>query len=144
MAVIRDDLLKEFGFWSAVLVLKILMMAVLTARQRFSKKAFANAEDLPDKSAKISTADPDVERVRRAHLNDLENILPWFVITLVWLSTGPSHFLAMVLIRTFTISRIIHTIAYAIFAAQPYRAIAWFVGYGITIYQTISAMIYYF
>lgn len=38
MAVIRDDLLKEFGFWSAVLVLKILMMAVLTARQRFSKK----------------------------------------------------------------------------------------------------------
>ncbi|KAH0540551.1 microsomal glutathione S-transferase 1 [Cotesia glomerata] len=141
--IIREELLKEFGFWSTVLVVKILIMAILTARQRFAKKVFSNPEDRMDKSSKITTEDPDVERVRRAHQNDLENILPWFVMTLIWLTTGPSKFLAVTLIRTFTFARIIHTIAYAIFAVQPYRAIAFFVGYGITIYEAISTLIYY-
>lgn len=36
--IIREELLKEFCFWSTVLVVKILMMALLTGRQRFSKK----------------------------------------------------------------------------------------------------------
>lgn len=94
------------------------------------------------KSVKLSI-DDDVERVRRAHRNDLENIFPWFLMTLVWLTTGPSYTMAMLLIRTFVIARIVHTIAYAILAKQPHRAIAWFIGYGITIYQAIATLIYY-
>lgn len=106
-------------------------------------KVFANKEDLQAKSAKISYDDPDVERVRRAHRNDLENILPWFMVTYVWLGTNPSYAVASFLIRAFVVSRIAHTIVYAVVPAQPWRAIAFFVGYGITGYQAVSTMMYY-
>ncbi|KAK0168544.1 hypothetical protein PV327_002330 [Microctonus hyperodae] len=143
MAVIRNDLLAEFAFFSSILVLKMLAMSLLTGRQRFAKKVFANPEDTRGKSAKVKLDDEDVERVRRAHRNDLENILPWFIMTFVWLTTGPSHLLAMILIRTFTLARIMHTLVYAIVPLQPHRAITFFVGYGITGYQAISTLIYY-
>ncbi|XP_011304858.1 microsomal glutathione S-transferase 1 [Fopius arisanus] len=142
MSLIRADLLKEFAFWSTLLVIKILAMALLTARVRFGKKVFANPEDNFDKKSKITTDDPDVERVRRAHRNDLENILPWFVMTPIWLTTGPSYFLAMILIRTFVAARFVHTLVYAIVPRQPHRAVAFFVGYGITMYQAISTLLH--
>lgn len=93
--------------------------------------------------SKVTYNDPDVERVRRAHLNDLENILPWFVITYLWLGTGPSPWLAKMLIRTFVLARIFHTISYVIMKQQPTRAIAFFVGVAITFYQTLSTLLHY-
>lgn len=38
MAAINTEIMKVFGFWSSVLVLKMLAMVVLTARYRFTKK----------------------------------------------------------------------------------------------------------
>ncbi|XP_012277063.1 microsomal glutathione S-transferase 1 [Orussus abietinus] len=141
----QQESLNVFYFWSGVLVLKLLSMTVLTARQRFSKKTFANPEDaagLPN--SKVGFNDPDIERIRRAHLNDLENILPWFAITYIWLGTGPSPWLARVLIRSFAASRIIHTIVYAIIPKQPHRALAFFIGFFITGYEAVSTMLYYY
>lgn len=92
---------------------------------------------------KVTFNDPDVERIRRAHRNDLENVLPWFIITYLWLGTGPSLWLAKVLIQTFVLARIGHTISYAIIPQQPTRAIAFFIGFGITAYQALSTLLYY-
>ncbi|XP_029163891.1 microsomal glutathione S-transferase 1 [Nylanderia fulva] len=144
MVEINPEALKVFGFWGSILVLKLLAMSPLTARQRFRKKAFANKEDLGfGKEKQVKLDDPDVERVRRAHLNDLENILPWFIITYLWLSTGPALWLAKILIRTFVLSRITHTISYVIFHQQPTRAIAFFVGILITGYQAFITLWHY-
>lgn len=108
-------------------------------------QVFANEEDvsLSNSKAKVAFNDPDVERVRRAHLNDLENIVPWFIITYLWLSTGPAPWLAKILIRTFVLARISHTISYVILSQQPMRAIAFFVGFFITGYQTLNTLLYY-
>lgn len=107
-------------------------------------QAFANKEDiLLGKDKQVKLDDPDVERVRRAHQNDLENVLPWFIITYLWLSTGPALWLAKILIRTFVLSRVTHTISYVIFQQQPTRAIAFFVGFIITGYQALSTLLYY-
>ncbi|XP_029680581.1 microsomal glutathione S-transferase 1 [Formica exsecta] len=144
MVEISSELLQVFGFWGSVLVLKMLAIVPLTARQRFRKKIFLSEEDttfLP--GTKVSYNDADVERVRRAHLNDLENILPWFVITYLWLGTGPSPWLAKMLIRTFVLARIFHTIAYVIMKQQPTRAIVFFVGFAIILYQAFSTLLYY-
>lgn len=92
---------------------------------------------------KVAFNDPDVERVRRAHRNDLENVLPWFIITYLWLGTGPSIWLAKILIPTFVLARIIHTISYAVIPQQPTRMIVFFIGFAITGYQTFSTLIYY-
>lgn len=104
-----------------------------------------NEEDLGfhKGKAKIAFNDPDVERVRRAHRNDLENVLPWFIITYLWLGTGPSLWLAKILIPTFVLARITHTISYVIMQQQPTRAIAFFIGFVITGYQTLSTLLYY-
>lgn len=88
--------------------------------------------------------DPDVERIRRAHQNDLENVLPWFIITYLWLGTGPTPWIAKTMIQTFVLSRIAHTISYAIFQQQPLRAITFFVAFGVTVYEAIKTIIYYF
>ncbi|XP_034946485.1 microsomal glutathione S-transferase 1-like [Chelonus insularis] len=143
MVAIKEDLLKEYALCSSILVMKILAMAILTGRQRFRKKVFANPEDANGKSQKVVLDDPDVERVRRAHRNDLENILPWFVMTLIWLTTNPSYYLAMMLMRIFVAARITHTLVYVVFPMQPHRALAFFAGYLIIIYEAVSTIIYY-
>lgn len=103
-----------------------------------------NEEDVKLSSkGKVVFNDPDVERVRRAHQNDLENVLPWFIITYLWLGTGPSPLLAKILIQTFVLARIAHTISYVIIPQQPTRAIVFFIGFAITGYQTFSTLLYY-
>ncbi|XP_063971884.1 microsomal glutathione S-transferase 1-like [Diachasmimorpha longicaudata] len=143
MSFIREDLMREFAICSAVLVLKTLGMALLTARVRFRKNVFANPEDSFGNKIKVSTDDVDIERVRRAHRNDLENILPWFVMTAIWLTTGPTYYCAMVLIRAFVAARIAHTVVYVLVPRQPHRALAFFVGFGITIYEAVSTLMHY-
>jgi glutathione S-transferase len=92
---------------------------------------------------KVSYTDPDVERVRRSHLNDLENVVPWFMITHIWLTTGPSLWIAKILIPTFVFARIAHTYAYALFPQQPMRVIVFFIGYGIMLYEIFNSILYY-
>ncbi|XP_014476790.1 PREDICTED: microsomal glutathione S-transferase 1-like [Dinoponera quadriceps] len=146
MTNINPETLKVFGFWGSILVLKVLAMSPLTARQRFAKQIFANPEDVSlakNSKAKIVYDDPDVERVRRAHLNDLENIVPWFIITYIWLSTGPSVALAKILIRTFALSRVAHTLAYVIIQQQPTRVISFFIAYLIIGYEALVSLLHY-
>ncbi|OAD57597.1 Microsomal glutathione S-transferase 1 [Eufriesea mexicana] len=143
-SILNPELFRIFAFWGSVLALKLVFMAPLTARYRFKKLIFANNEDTAHmKGAKVIYNDPDVERIRRAHLNDLENILIWYIVTFLWLTTEPSVWLASLLIRSFVIARIGHTLVYAIVPKQPHRAIAFFVGFGLTAYQAISTLLHY-
>ncbi|XP_053693431.1 microsomal glutathione S-transferase 1-like [Sabethes cyaneus] len=147
MANVFDDVdptvFRTYAFWASVLVLKTLAMAVLTARKRFAKKAFANPEDAKSTpGGKVNLADPDVERVRRAHLNDLENILPYLVIGFLYALSNPSVFLACNLFRLVGIARIVHTLVYAVFVIpQPARGLSWAVGYFITAYMAVQTML---
>ncbi|XP_050421260.1 microsomal glutathione S-transferase 1-like [Adelges cooleyi] len=139
---VDEQLFKTYVFYSAILVLKVLAMALLTARHRFAKKIFMNPEDRLDRTSKVKFDDPDIERVRRAHLNDLENI-PFFIIACFgYILTNPNVFLATNLIRLFVGARILHTIVYAVVVLpQPSRAVAWFAGYGTTIYMAVQTIL---
>uniref|UniRef100_T1HCK9 Microsomal glutathione S-transferase 1 n=1 Tax=Rhodnius prolixus TaxID=13249 RepID=T1HCK9_RHOPR len=117
-------------------------MAPLTGRLRFSKGIFASPEDcvLRPKS-RVVKDDPDIERVRRAHLNDLENIPIYFIASLAYLLTEPNAWLAINLMRAFTFARIAHSLVYAVVVVpQPARAIAWGIGYAITGYMAYKVM----
>ncbi|XP_027846548.2 microsomal glutathione S-transferase 1-like [Aphis gossypii] len=140
---IDEGLFRTYLFYTAVLVIKVLTMALLTGRHRFSKMIFANPEDAKMHSkSKVKYDDPDIERVRRAHLNDLENI-PFFVIVCFgYLLTNPSIYIATNLIRLFVASRIIHTIVYAVIVLpQPSRALSWFAGYATTWYMAFQVIL---
>ncbi|KAJ8672968.1 hypothetical protein QAD02_004229 [Eretmocerus hayati] len=145
-ALQNNQVFRHFAWWSAALSIKMLCMAPLIGRQRFRKKIFLSPEDCAfvGQNARVSLDDPDVERPRRAFLNDLENILPWFISTSVFLTTNPEPQLAFYLIRAFGICRIAHTIVYAVIPMpQPARVIAYIMGYGIIAYQSYLTLLYY-
>ncbi|XP_046653714.1 microsomal glutathione S-transferase 1-like [Daphnia pulicaria] len=139
-----NPVFASFSFYAALLGAKTLLMALLTARQRLSKMAFANPEDAKmNKGGKIKT-DDDVERVRRAHLNDLENILPFLTIAFVYVGTGPSLGCAKFLFRLFTAARFMHTLVYAVFVIpQPARALAFFGGMMANLYMIYAIVTTY-
>ncbi|XP_060533198.1 microsomal glutathione S-transferase 1 [Cylas formicarius] len=141
---VNNPLIQTYFFYGSILVLKVIAMSFLTARQRFKAKAFANPEDtktLPNAKVKV---DENVERVRRAHLNDLENIPIFFVASFAYISTNPSVWLATNLIRAFTIARFVHTFVYAVqVVPQPSRALAFGVGVLVTVYMAVTSILYY-
>lgn len=59
-------------------------------------------------------SDPDVERVRRNHLNDIENIIPFVLVGFFYVSTDPDRDTALWHFRVFFISRLLHTLSYQV------------------------------
>ncbi|XP_012156969.1 microsomal glutathione S-transferase 1 isoform X1 [Ceratitis capitata] len=140
-----------FLFWASVLVIKMLLMSLLTALQRFRnkilcllphcclRKVFPNKEDLFFKDIEVQFDDPHVERVRRAHRNDMENILPYFTMAILYICTNPDPTVACILFRVVAIARILHTLVYAFYPVpQPSRVIAFGVAFAITIYMACA------
>lgn len=95
------------------------------------------------KNVKPKFGDEDVERVRRAHRNDLENILPFIAVAFFYVLTSPQAFIAINLFRAAAIARIVHTLVYAIIPTQPARAISWFVCYGATGYMAVQTALFF-
>lgn len=135
---------QSYLLYSSVLGLKVLGMAFLTARVRYAKNVFANPEDAAAKKGKVKYDDPDVERVRRAHLNDLENIPVFWVLGALYLTTAPSAWLATTLFRVYTAGRVIHTLVYAVKPLpQPARGIAFGIPLMITFYMGVKVIMHY-
>ncbi|XP_041973587.1 microsomal glutathione S-transferase 1-like [Aricia agestis] len=141
---LSDPAVRSYLVYSGVLSLKVLAMAFLTAKQRYKKKVFANEEDAKSAKGVVKLNDPDVERVRRAHLNDLENIPAFWILGALYVTTSPSPWLATTLFRVFTASRIVHTIVYAVKPLpQPARALAFMFPMGIMWYMGVTVIMHY-
>ncbi|XP_050964321.1 microsomal glutathione S-transferase 1.1 [Labeo rohita] len=132
--MIDSEVFLAFSTYATIVVLKMMLMSFMTSYFRMTKKAFSNPEDtnLSAKASedrkKLVRVDPDVERVRRCHLNDLENIVPFVVIGLLYALTGPDLSTALLHFRVFVGSRFVHTVAYVMAVPQPTRALAFAVG----------------
>jgi len=71
-----------------------------------------------------SRGEAKVERIRRAHMNAIENVLPFLTIGLLYALSGLPH--ATMHFYVFTVSRFLHTFFYAVLEAQPWRSFAHF------------------
>ncbi|XP_068201920.1 microsomal glutathione S-transferase 1-like [Palaemon carinicauda] len=108
-----NPVFANYVFFAAVLALKVILMSPLTAYYRMTKRVFTNPEDVKTMDAKGPILnDPQVERIRRAHQNDIENIPAFWILGLLYILTDPTEFVSKILFRTYTISRIVHTISY--------------------------------
>ncbi|CAG4922783.1 unnamed protein product [Colias eurytheme] len=141
---LAEPVVRTFIFYSGVLGLKMFFMSFLTMTQRVGKNVYANEEDAKARKGTVKYNDPDVERVRRAHLNDLENIPVFWILGALYLTTGPSAFIASTLFRVFTVCRIIYTIVYAVRPTPPpARGIAFGISVLISIYMGVHVVLYY-
>lgn len=127
--------------WCCLLFIKVLAMGPFTGIMRMKTKSFENPEDVA-KGIEVGNKNENVERIRRAHLNDLENAIPFAIVALFYVLTNPNPLLAMMLIRIAVIARFGHTVVYAIYPVrQPARAICFFTMYGITLFMAIYCII---
>lgn len=78
----------------------------------------------------------------RAHRNDLEAIVPYLIVSFIYVLTDPKPVVAINLFRVSFGCRLVHTIVYAIYVVpQPARSISFFVVYGITWYMAVQSAI---
>lgn len=78
----------------------------------------------------------------RAHRNDLENIIPHLIISILYIALDPNPLAAKILFRLFALIRITYTFVYAFCSVpQPTRAITFFLGYGITVYMAFYILV---
>ncbi|CAH0600472.1 unnamed protein product [Chrysodeixis includens] len=140
-----NPVFRSYIVYSAILAVKVLAMSMLTSMTRLIRGTVANPEDAKlFKGTKVRFDDPAVERVRRAHLNDLENIPVFWVLAALYVSTNPVTAWATLLFRVYTLGRILHTIVYAVVPLpQPARAIAFGIPLLATTYMGAQVILYY-
>jgi len=138
---LNNPVVRDFGFYCAVLVLKMLAMSPLTARHRLSKGIFISGEDgVFNKNGNKVVVDEDIERVRRAHRNDLENIPLFFIIGALYVLTDPFAWTAKLVFLAFTVARVGHTVTY-LNSLQPHRFICFMVGAATTGFMALSVLL---
>jgi uncharacterized MAPEG superfamily protein len=126
--MMNDAAFRAYSIACSILVFKMFASAMLTAATRTRLKQFLNPEDAGLLGGTAAREEhPDVQRMLRLHRNDLENILPFFTVGLIFVLMGVSAFGAQVYFYTFTGARIVHTITY-VAKLQPWRTVAFTVG----------------
>ena len=106
---------------------KMLLMATLVGVLRNVRGVHISPEDARLLGRPLRPPDELIERVRRAHQNDVENILPFIGIGLLFALSGVSPAVAWCLIVIFTAARLLHTVFY-LAALQPWRSVIFTVG----------------
>ncbi len=132
---------RLFAIVALLLVLKMIAVAFYTTSLRRRRSVYATPEDYQRfGGAPRPTADDDVERARRAHLNDLENVLPFLVVAFLYALTAPNMWAARVYFWGFLIARIFHTIAY-LGGLQPHRTIAFTAGMVLLVVMLLHTLV---
>jgi glutathione S-transferase len=139
----QNPLFATYAIAATLMILKAVSMSWLTVvRMMQVKGGFRSPEDLrktalnPEPNPRQLEPDERVERMRRIHLNDLEN-LPFFLVAgFLYVLTEPSLLLARVLLYGYVASRLLHFAAYASARTHDTRATLWTVGSVILIFMT--------
>ena len=132
---LQNPLFATYVIAATLMILKAVSMSWLTVvRMLQVKGGFRSPEDLK-KTALNPAPDPKqlepneyVERIRRIHQNDLEN-LPFFLVAgFLFVLTEPSLLLARVLLYGYVVSRLLHFAAYVTAQTHDTRATLWTIG----------------
>ena len=138
---LADPAVRLFAICYLILVIKMMAVGTYTSTVRIRRRVFATPEDYEFQGMSASSAaDEDIERARRAHRNDLENILPFLGVGLLYALTHPSTLGAQINFIGFTVARVLHSIFY-IAEMQPYRTIVFMVGYLLMLWMVIASLV---
>jgi uncharacterized MAPEG superfamily protein len=141
---LTNPVFVTYAIAASLMVLKIMLQGWITvARMLANSAGFVNPED-----AKAGPANPkprpgqldlndDVDRSRRIHRNDLENIPAFLAIGLLFVLIDPPLAAAQWLMYGFAAARIAHTIAYSTAQRHEVRATFYSIGSLIVIAMAI-------
>jgi uncharacterized MAPEG superfamily protein len=127
--LLTDPAIRTYALTSTILGAHLLLLALWTGTVRTLRKEWVNKEDAEFNKAKHTEIDhPDVARVKRAHLNAIENLIPFAIIGGLYVAaTHPSASAAAIYLWTFTAVRLLHTLFY-LAQKQPFRTLTFGIG----------------
>ena len=148
MLDLTNPVFETYVIAAALMVLKIMGQGWMTVyRMMKSNSGLASPEDV---QKGILNTDPRpeqlevndyVDRSRRMHRNDLENIPGFWIAGLLFGVTDPSLLLAQVMLYGFVAARLAHFIAYATKQTHEVRATFYTIGSLIVIYMAAHALV---
>ena len=119
---------RLYALCAIVLVIKMHMVGTYTAVVRSRLKLRLNPEDAALSGTQLVEAEhPEVERVLRAHRNDLENIPAFLILGFIAVLVGAPVLGLQLSFILFTAARVAHSITY-LKALQPWRSMSFGVG----------------
>lgn len=142
-----DPVIRAYLIASLVLALKLALQGWITvAAMMRVKGGWASPEDLrpglinPAPDAAQLEPSPQVERARRMHRNDLENIPAFWAAGLGFALSAPPLWLAQVVFYGYLGARGLHFLAYGRAMSHEVRATAWSIGSLMVIYMACHAL----
>jgi uncharacterized membrane protein YecN with MAPEG domain len=139
-----NPVFATYAVAAALTVLKVMGQGWMTVYRMMTVRAgWASPEDLragpinpaPD-PAQLDPND-DVERSRRMHRNDLENIPAFWIAGFLFVLTAPPLWLAQCLLYGFVVARAAHAVAYATARSHELRATFYSIGSVIVIVMAL-------
>ena len=117
--LLTDPAIRTYAITGTILGVHLLLMALWTGTVRTIRKEWVNKEDAEFNKAKLTDDEhPDVARVKRAHLNGIENLIPFLIVGALYVVfANPSA----------TAARLLHT-AFYLAHKQPFRTITFGIG----------------
>ncbi len=132
---------------AAIMIIKIMAQGWMTVyRMLKSDSGLVSPEDLQvglinrNPRAEQLGLNDYVDRSRRMHRNDLENIPAFLACGLLFVVTGPTVMLANILFYGFVGARLIHAVAYATKQSHEVRATLYTIGSVIVIIMAILVL----
>jgi len=145
---LQNPLFATYVIAATLMILKAVGMSWLTVVRMMSARAgFRAPEDL--RKTPLNPAphpgqlEPDerVERIRRIHLNDLENIPFFLAAGFLYVLTNPPLLLAQALLYGYVVSRLLHFAAYLTARTHDTRATLWTIGSLILVFMTCRTLV---
>lgn len=145
---LQNPVFATYVVAACIMILKAVAMSWLTVvRMMGANAGFRSPEDArktplnPNPKPGQVGPNESVDRIRRIHLNDLENIPFFLVAGLLFVTTAPDLLLAQWLFYGYVVSRLLHFIAYLTAQIHEVRATLWTVGSVILIYMTVATLL---
>ena len=145
---LTDPLMATWAVAAGLMILKTLAMAWLTVLRMMQEKGGYRAPEDLRKTALNPTPDPAqllpnerVERIRRVHQNDLENVPPFLIAGFLFVLTAPPLWLAQAALYGFVLTRLLHFWAYITAQTHDLRATFWTLGVLIQIAMVVWSVI---
>ncbi len=144
---LENPVFVTYTIAAAIMILKLMGQGWMTVfRMLKSDSGMASPEDLQiglinrnPRPEQLELNDY-VDRSRRMHRNDLENIPAFLACGLIFVIAGPSVLLANILMYGFVGARLVHTLAYATEQSHEVRATLFTIGSAAVIVMAVYVL----
>lgn len=144
-----NPLFATYAVAATIMILKAVSMSWLTVYRMMKVRAgFRSPEDLkktplnPNPVPDQTGPNDYVDRIRRIHLNDLENIPFFLAAGFLFVLTGPSLLLAQIVLYGYVGTRLLHFLAYVTAQTHDLRATLWTPGSLLIIFMAGRGLFY--